>query len=382
MTLKFENPGYVYILSNESLKDLKIGYTQNSPYDRSFDLFTTGVPTPFFVEKYWFVEDAMLCEELIHTRLTRFRTNESREFFRVDLDKAVMAAMQAMDDLRERLWAKNAIKKDYKQTPSQNEMPTTARSTPEQKHADEIIAAGLKPLVQQQSYNNPKFTAMMKALKESRRMLTTEEIAKAISISSKGVDALVRMMQKEGAMLYIKEEEKEGVKVKKYAMSLSFNVHQLKMLAEKFPDLDLMSLEKLFEKPVQNNKAGYHNRTGAKPSYPAKKPVETTNAQKTQQATPAPQKAAAQAPAAQPRTVTPQQRPAGDKAPSPAEFIQQKLNQERQQAVTPPASVAPKKLTEREEFMRNCKVAYQEAVASGQIKEKETQTVTRKPIKP
>jgi hypothetical protein len=377
MTLKFENPGYVYILSNESLKDLKIGYTQNSPYDRSFDLFTTGVPTPFFVEKYWFVEDAMLCEELIHTRLTRFRTNESREFFRVDLDKAVMAAMQAMDDLRERLWAKNAIKKDYKQTPSQNEMPTTARSTPEQKHADEIIAAGLKPLVQQQSYNNPKFTAMMKALKESRRMLTTEEIAKAISISSKGVDALVRMMQKEGAMLYIKEEDKEGVKVKKYAMSLSFNVHQLKMLAEKFPDLDLLSLEKLFEKPVQNNKSGYQNKTGGKPSYPAKKP---DNAQNTPQATPAPQKAAAPTAAAQQRPVTQQQRPAGDKAPSPAEFIQQKLNQERQQSVTPPEPVAPKKLTEKEDFIKNCKVAYREAVAAGQIKE--TQTVTRKPIKP
>jgi hypothetical protein len=284
-----------------------------------------------------------------------------------------MAAMQAMDDLRERLWAKNAIKKDYKQTPSQNEMPTTARSTPEQKHADEIIAAGLKPLVQQQSYNNPKFTAMMKALKESKRMLTTEEIAKAVSISSKGVDALVRMMQKEGAMLYVKEEEKEGVKVKKYAMSLSFNVHQLKMLAEKFPDLDLMSLEKLFEKPAQSNKSGYQNKTGEKPRYPAKKPVDTTIAQQPQQATPAPQKAAAQ-----PRPVTPQQRPAGDKAPSPAAFIQQKLEQERQQAVTPPAPVV--KLTEKEAFMKNCKIAYQEAVASGKIKE--TQTVTRKPIKP
>lgn len=341
MTLKFENPGYVYILSNESLKDLKIGYTQNSPYDRSFDLFTTGVPTPFFVEKYWFVEDAMLCEELIHTRLTRFRTNESREFFRVDLEKAVMASMQAMDELRERLWAKNAIKQNYKATQAQNEMPTIARTTPEQKHADEIIAAGLKPLVVQQSYNNPKFTAMMKSLKESRRMLTTEEIAKAISISSKGVDALVRMMQKEGAMLYIKEEEKEGVKVKKYAMSLSFNVHQLKMLAEKFPDLDLMSLEKLFEKPVKKNESGYRN-TNSKPTYP-KKP-ENIDAPKPAQpapqkvATPAPQAATPQpraAPAAQQASRTPQQqqRQAGERSQSPAAFIQQKLEQEKQQSV-------------------------------------------------
>lgn len=392
MTLKFENPGYVYILSNESLKDLKIGYTQNSPYDRSFDLFTTGVPTPFFVEKYWFVEDAMLCEELIHTRLTRFRTNESREFFRVDLEKAVMASMQAMDELRERLWAKNAIKQNYKATPAQNEMPTTARTTPEQKHADEIIAAGLKPLVVQQSYNNPKFTAMMKSLKESRRMLTTEEIAKAISISSKGVDALVRMMQKEGAMLYIKEEEKEGVKVKKYAMSLSFNVHQLKMLAEKFPDLDLMSLEKLFEKPVKKNESAYRN-TNSKPTYP-KKP-ENIDAPKPAQpapqkvATPAPQAATPQpraaAPAAQQASRTPQQqqRQAGERSQSPAAFIQQKLEQEKQQsvAVQHPVPAAPAKpLTLKEEFMKLSKETYKELVASGKIKE--TQSVTRKPIKP
>lgn len=392
MTLKFENPGYVYILSNESLKDLKIGYTQNSPYDRSFDLFTTGVPTPFFVEKYWFVEDAMLCEELIHTRLTRFRTNESREFFRVDLEKAVMASMQAMDELRERLWAKNAIKQNYKATPAQNEMPTTARTTPEQKHADEIIAAGLKPLVVQQSYNNPKFTAMMKSLKESRRMLTTEEIAKAISISSKGVDALVRMMQKEGAMLYIKEEEKEGVKVKKYAMSLSFNVHQLKMLAEKFPDLDLMSLEKLFEKPVKKNESGYRN-TNSKPTYP-KKP-ENIDAPKPAQpapqkvATPAPQAATPQpraaAPAAQQASRTPQQqqRQAGERSQSPAAFIQQKLEQEKQQsvAVQHPVPAAPAKpLTLKEEFMKLSKETYKELVASGKIKE--TQSVTRKPIRP
>lgn len=405
MTLKFENPGYVYILSNESLKDLKIGYTQNSPYDRSFDLFTTGVPTPFFVEKYWFVEDAMLCEELIHTRLTRFRTNESREFFRVDLDKAVMAAMQAMDDLRERLWAKNAIKKDYKkdykqtpsksevpsQKPAQNEIVAIAPSTPEQKHADEIIAAGLKPLVPQQDYNNPRFVDMMKVLKESKRMLTAEEIAKAISITVNGVDSLVRMMKKQGAMLFVIEQEKEDVKVKKYAMASSFNVHQLKMLAEKFPNLDLMSLEKLFENPVQNNKTGYQNKTGSKPSYPAKKPVGNTNAQATpaQQkvATPAPQAATPQpraaAPAAQQASrPQPQQRQTGERTQSPAAFIQQKIEQEKQQSVAVqqvPAAPA-KPLSLKEEFMKLSKETYKELVASGKIKE--TQSVTRKPIKP
>lgn len=364
MTLKFENPGYVYILSNESLKDLKIGYTQNSPYDRSFDLYTTGVPTPFFVEKFWFVEDAMLCEELIHTRLTRFRTNESREFFRVDLEKAVMAAVQAIDDMRERLWAKNAIKSNYKPNQAQNDMPDSARSTPAEKHNDEIIAAGLKPLVQQYSYNNPKFTEMMKTLKESKFMLTTEEIAKKIKISPKGVESLVKMMQsQQGAMLYTKEENK----VKKYAMALSFNVHQLKMLSEKYPDLNLMSLESLFEKPAQSNKSGYKNNNGGK-NYPPRKPANSGE----------PQKAAAP----QSTQTAQQPRPAGDKAPaSPAEFIQQKLNQESQQVAAQPRAAAPaKQLTDKEAFMKSCKDAYNDVIGSG--KGKEPQQPVRKPIKP
>jgi len=381
MTLKFENPGYVYILSNESLKDLKIGYTQNSPYDRSFDLFTTGVPTPFFVEKYWFVEDAMLCEELIHTRLTRFRTNESREFFRVDLEKAVMASMQAMDELRERLWAKNELKKDYKPTPSKSEMHDTARLTPEQKHNKDIIEAGLKPLVQQYSYNNPKFTAMMKTLKESRRMLTTEEIAKAISISPKGVDSLVRMMQKEGAMLYVKEEEKDDIKVKKYAMALSFNVHQLKMLAEKYPDLDLMSLEKLFEKPAQNNKSGYKNN-GGKTSYPQRKfdgnaKPKVDQAQQPKAAAPASNQAPRPAPAAQP-AASQQPRPAGEKL-STVEFIQQKIEQDKQ-TPKPVQPAAPRPVSGKADFLEKCRTTYQEVVPATQ--NKDSQPVTRKPIKP
>lgn len=360
MTLKFENPGYVYILSNESLKDLKIGYTQNSPYDRSFDLYTTGVPTPFFVEKFWFVEDAMLCEELIHTRLTRFRTNESREFFRVDLEKAVMAAMQSIDDMRERLWAKSAIKSNYKPSQTQNDMPDSARATPAEKHNDEIIAAGLKPLVQQYSYNNPKFTEMMKTLKESKFMLTTEEIAKKIKISPKGVESLVKMMQsQQGAMLYTKEENK----VKKYAMALSFNVHQLKMLSEKYPDLNLMSLESLFEKPTQNNKTGYKNNGGK--NYPPRKTA--TSGEDPKAATPQPTQAAQQP------------KPAGDK--SPAAFIQQKLNQESQQAAAQPKPTVPAKpLTDKEAFMKSCKDAYDDVIGGG--KGKDPQQPARKPIKP
>lgn len=57
MALKFENPGYVYIISNESFPDLlKIGFTKNSPHYRAQELYTTGLPKPFIVENYYFVE--------------------------------------------------------------------------------------------------------------------------------------------------------------------------------------------------------------------------------------------------------------------------------------------------------------------------------------
>lgn len=200
MTLKFENPGYVYILSNESLKGLKIGYTQNCPYDRSADLYTTGVPTEFVVEKFFFVEDAPLCEELVHNRLTRHRISESREFFRIELDKAVRVVEQAIDDLRERLWSKNELKNTNTNTRSQsiNNSTTNVSNTNE--------SGTPPPLVNQYAYNNPKFKEMMKVLKESKPMMTVEDIAKSIKISPAGVDKLITMMGKQqGVMLYTRE---------------------------------------------------------------------------------------------------------------------------------------------------------------------------------
>lgn len=223
MTLKFENPGYVYILSNESLPNvLKIGYTQNSPYQRQAELFTTGLPTPFVVEKFFFVEDACVCEELVHIRLNRSRVSDDREFFKVEIDKATRVVEQAIDDMRERLWSGN-----------KNNLKNQAK--------DESI------IVPQYTYNNPKFKELMKILKENKKLLNIEEIAKELKISTIGVDKLLTMMNKqEGSMLYMREENR----VKKYSMSLAFNEHQLKLLDEKFPDLKLIELQPLFKKPA------------------------------------------------------------------------------------------------------------------------------------
>lgn len=237
MTLKFQDPGYVYIMSNESLNYLKIGYTQNSPYDRAAQLYDTGLPTPFTVEKFFFVEDAPQCEELVHMRLNRFRVNNEREFFRVDVQKAEMCVMQAIDDLRERLWAKGELKNDAKNESS---------------------------LVVQYAYDNPKFKELIKVLKEVKRPLPVDDIATQLKISPKGVEQLLNMLaSQEGKVLYVKEDNK----FKKYSISLGFNVQQLTLMAEKYPALNLMELAPLFEKPKYNNNKNYNKKDTVPVSY-------------------------------------------------------------------------------------------------------------------
>lgn len=200
---------------------LKVGYTKQSPYDRMKDLYTSGVPTPFVLENYYFVEDACMCEELIHIRMNRFRVNDDREFFKTDVEKARRVVEQAIDDMRERLWTNQPLKNEAK-----NESIITPQFV----------------------YSNPKFKEMMKLLKSNKKLLSVEEISKSLKISSGGVDKLILMMNKqEGTMLYTREDNR----VKKYTMSYAFNVHQLKLLSERFPDLNLIELKTLFEEPIK-----------------------------------------------------------------------------------------------------------------------------------
>lgn len=244
MTLKFKDPGYVYIMSNESLTFLKIGYTQNSPYDRAEQLYESGVPTPFTVEKFFFVEDAPQCEELVHIRLNRYRVNSDREFFRVDLDRAERAVEQAIEDLRERLWSKQTLKNEAK---------------------DE------KGLVVQYSYSNPKVKEIMKTLKESKYPMTVDQLAEKVKLTPAGTEKIISLLNsQEGQILYSREENK----VKKYAMAYAFNVQQLTLLSEKYPALELMELSSLFEKkPTNSNSNNYKGqKSGNKDYKPRNKP--------------------------------------------------------------------------------------------------------------
>jgi len=81
----------IYILSNPSYPGLlKIGYTRKEIGIRLKDLSKpTGVPTPFKLEYVFKYNGGMELESEIHTFLKEFRVNNYREFFDINLKKAI-----------------------------------------------------------------------------------------------------------------------------------------------------------------------------------------------------------------------------------------------------------------------------------------------------
>jgi len=85
--------GFVYIMSNPAFPNLlKIGKSKKDPTtDRVNELNQTGVPEPFKVEYYAFVEDEDYLEKAIFKKLASKRPNKKREFFSVDCVEAIDA---------------------------------------------------------------------------------------------------------------------------------------------------------------------------------------------------------------------------------------------------------------------------------------------------
>lgn len=83
--------GFIYIMSNQAFPDLlKIGKSKKDPtQDRVAELNQTGVPEPFRVEYYAFVENEDALENLTHQHLSAKRPNKKREFFKVDCATAI-----------------------------------------------------------------------------------------------------------------------------------------------------------------------------------------------------------------------------------------------------------------------------------------------------
>ena len=81
----------VYILESKSMPDMvKIGYTKGDPIDRANALSkSTGVPTPFNVVYSYSCFNGERIEQAIHKHFRQQRVNSKREFFYVDIDKAI-----------------------------------------------------------------------------------------------------------------------------------------------------------------------------------------------------------------------------------------------------------------------------------------------------
>lgn len=80
--------GFVYVLMNPSFPDVyKIGSTERSPQQRADELSkSTGVPTEFTVVAYIECAGFQFVEREIHARLSDYRVNRGREFFKAPLE--------------------------------------------------------------------------------------------------------------------------------------------------------------------------------------------------------------------------------------------------------------------------------------------------------
>ena len=82
-----DKKGYIYILSNPSMDGvLKVGMSKRGAIIRSNELYATGVPTPFVIEFDMLVDDCRGIEVYMHSYLSDFRVNNSREFFKIDVN--------------------------------------------------------------------------------------------------------------------------------------------------------------------------------------------------------------------------------------------------------------------------------------------------------
>lgn len=80
--------GFVYVLRNEHINLVKIGYTDRNPHDRAEELSNfTGVPGKWRVCKSWRLSNAYDWEQRIFRELAAYR--RGGEFFQLTPDKAI-----------------------------------------------------------------------------------------------------------------------------------------------------------------------------------------------------------------------------------------------------------------------------------------------------
>jgi hypothetical protein len=98
---KGANAGFIYILRNPVMSKnvYKIGLTKNNVEDRANQLSKTSVPDKFHKCQEWNVKDCDRAEKEIFLRLDKFRIDPRREFFQIDLDKAIKVIKEVIDEI-------------------------------------------------------------------------------------------------------------------------------------------------------------------------------------------------------------------------------------------------------------------------------------------
>lgn len=84
--------GFVYVMTNEAMPGIvKIGCSKHDPRERAKQLQSTGVPCPFIVAFAVLVEDHQQVEKDFFDVYESRRVDSRREFFRMDVERAVEA---------------------------------------------------------------------------------------------------------------------------------------------------------------------------------------------------------------------------------------------------------------------------------------------------
>ena len=93
----------------------KIGFTIDNPISRAQKLSSdTGILADFDVEYSLKFSNYKLAEKIVHEKLKKYRVRSDREFFKVDLNKAIEIIKDAFSFLENRdQKLKSSIKKNY-----------------------------------------------------------------------------------------------------------------------------------------------------------------------------------------------------------------------------------------------------------------------------
>lgn len=109
--------GYIYILSNKCIEGmLKVGVTDRHPKIRALELSNTSVPEEFIVENSWkcTTESMYQLEKNIHTRLSAFRHNPNREFFKIELAECILHVEHELSDHDRKIANKSRLEEKRK----------------------------------------------------------------------------------------------------------------------------------------------------------------------------------------------------------------------------------------------------------------------------